>query len=161
MTEVKSLKAIKESSSEIAAETVSASNVLSLKEAKSIKANIDAAVTSDDGALVVVGWIFDAARSMRGMAAIKKSGGLLNKGYNALHFSAGVDGVEWQRIARPDVSTAVEAEEAGHDHGLCWWCPTSLPATNWRCALRASVTYCCLLPLLIIRWKRKKPCIVV
>lgn len=95
-------------------EGIAAGDVLTLKAA-SIKASIDAAVLTEDGALVVAGWVYDPEETVQGFASLLKSGGLLKKGYSARHLTSG--GVQWLPVDRPDV-TAAHGSGEYHRHGF-------------------------------------------
>lgn len=95
-------------------EGIAAGDVLTLKAA-SIKASIDAAVLTEDGALVVAGWVYDPEETVQGFASLLQSGGLLKKGYSARHLTSG--GVQWLPVDRPDV-TAAHGSGEYHRHGF-------------------------------------------
>ncbi|WP_366552632.1 glycosyltransferase family 2 protein [Aquibaculum sediminis] len=96
------------------------SDVLSL-EAASLKAHVDAAVQTEDGALVVAGWIYDPEGNVKGFAALPKLGELLEKGCTARHFptdAVDADGVQWLPVERPDVTAAHGDADQSHRHGF-------------------------------------------
>jgi GT2 family glycosyltransferase len=95
---------------------IAAGDVLTLKAAE-VKASIDAAVLTEDGALVVAGWVYDPEESVEGFASLLKSGGLLKKGYTARHLTTDAGGVQWLPVERPDV-TAAHGSGDYHRHGF-------------------------------------------
>nr|WP_300307179.1 glycosyltransferase [Halomonas sp.] len=100
-------------------DTVTASDVLYLKDAAPLKSSIDAAVMTEDGALVVVGWIYDTGKIVQGFSALKKqSKALRKKNYSVLHLEEDLDGVQVHRIERPDVTAAMKGCETYHQHGF-------------------------------------------
>lgn len=98
---------------------ISTSDVVPVETLTTLRATVDTAVVGDDGALVVVGWIYDPQKVVKGFAALsRRTGGLLKKGYAAYHLSADAPGVQVRPAERPDVSAAVGDSGDNHQHGF-------------------------------------------
>lgn len=104
-------------------DVIAANAVLTLKAA-ALKAHVDAAVLSEDGALVLVGWIYDPERRVSGFAGLLKAGGLLKKSYSARRFTGDAAGVQWLPVERPDVTAANDGVEGDDRHGFVLIVPT-------------------------------------
>lgn len=104
-------------------DAIAANAVLTLKAA-ALKAHVDAAVLSEDGALVLVGWIYDPERRVSGFAGLLKAGGLLKKSYSARRFTGDAAGVQWLPVERPDVTAANDGVEGDDRHGFVLIVPT-------------------------------------
>jgi len=105
---------------------IAANAVLSLKEA-GLSAHVDAAVLSADGALVLVGWVFDPERRVSGLAGLVKDPGPLKEGFAARHFAVDAGGLQWLPVERPDV-TAAKGGTPGEDlHGFVLVVPVFSP----------------------------------
>lgn len=86
------------------------SRVRSLGESDSVKAHVEAAVVTEDGALIVVGWVYDTEQPTQGFAAIKKNDGKREKDYSVVDLPASNHEVHYLPVNRPDVSGAMGAD---------------------------------------------------
>jgi len=86
-------------------------NALALEEVSSIRAYVDLACVGADGALALVGWIYDPRNLMRGFSMLRPTtGGLFRKAaFAATDIVPGPGGARLTRITRPDVAEAMSA----------------------------------------------------
>jgi hypothetical protein len=89
---------------------------------RQVRANIEIAFLSDDDALLIVGWIFDPAGLVTGLAIIDKDDTFSHEWSIHGHGTAGDGGerVACRRVMRPDVTQAMVAiDRSRHDaHGI-------------------------------------------
>jgi GT2 family glycosyltransferase len=123
-----------DSESAVLQEVISTRRVDPLGKVSNLRAYLDVATHSIDGGLIVVGWIYDPKKRVKGLATLTRSGSLLHeRGYRALALENGVDGVAHRRVSRPDVAQAMSAPSDMDDrHGFVLvvrrWVPDSILA---------------------------------
>lgn len=103
--------------------SVNRGNVLPLAAIeRQVRANIEIAFLSDDGVLLVVGWIFDPAGLVTGLAIIDQDDAVTHEWSIHGHGTArdGGETVACRRVMRPDVTQAMAGfHRSRHDgHGI-------------------------------------------
>lgn len=85
---------------------VPASRVISLKDARQVRAHVDGHAVHD-GSTVLVGWIFDPEHQVIGFARLVGPTGLADKKYAVYALEPDSDKVRISRVDRPDVAQAL------------------------------------------------------
>lgn len=83
--------------------------IVSISTITPIKAYVDFAATCADGALALIGWIFDPEHHVQGFAMLHESPSRLfrRKKHTVIPLKEGIDGVQLTRVSRPDVAQAM------------------------------------------------------
>jgi GT2 family glycosyltransferase len=126
------------------ARIIPASQILSSGKSDGVRTFVDAAVATEDGKLVLLGWIYDPRDEVRGLAvlsagregdgtsarekpgrgnwlasAVQRGRQAMTNTYIARPFEESPSGARIVRVARPDVSTAMKQPSGGDDmHGF-------------------------------------------
>lgn len=83
-----------------------------------VKANVEAAVLSEDGAFVAVGWMYAGTQQFKGFAAAPQGADLDAEATNVEFFEPDQAGIQLHRVERPDVSAVVGDQGDRHRHGF-------------------------------------------